>query len=141
MRQTTINKKVGIFIEDLFCFSKFCRICVIIKTSGALKMNQPKISVIFWWNLSLRDPIYNSNTFFLFLPLSHMSQLSFDTKMSKKYGSWWEKLTREELKFFLQKSTDFSSIILFVSLLQRSLVDKWMISLAQMGPQAYKKLP
>ena len=70
-----------------------------------------------------------------------MSQLSFDTKMSKKYGSWWEKLTREELKFFLQKSTDFSSIILFVSLLQRSLVDKWMISLAQMGPQAYKKLP
>ena len=39
MRQETINKKVGIFIEDFFCLSKFCRICVIMKTSGALKMN------------------------------------------------------------------------------------------------------
>ena len=48
MRQETINKKVGIFTEDLFCVIKFCRICVIIKTSGALKMNQPKMSVIFW---------------------------------------------------------------------------------------------
>ena len=70
-----------------------------------------------------------------------MSQLSFDTKMSKKIWFLVREIDQRGTNFFLQKSTDFSSIILFVSLLQRSLVDKWMISLAQMGPQAYKKLP
>ena len=38
--------------------------------------------------------------------------------------------------FFLQKSPDFPPIILFAIFLQSTQVDKRMVSLAQIGPQA-----
>ena len=48
MRQNLLKQNKSSIKMPTFLLMVVCRICVIIKTSGALKMNQPKISVIFW---------------------------------------------------------------------------------------------
>ena len=50
-------------------------------------------------------------------------------------------LDRGEYIFFQKKSPDFVALHMFDRLLQSTYMDLRMVSLAQIGPQASKKLP
>ena len=48
---------------------------------------------------------------------------------------------KSKYTFFQKKSPDFLAFHMFDRLLQSTYMDLWMVSLAQIGPQASKKLP
>ena len=88
-----------------------------------------------------REPHTSSKPFFSHLPRSPMSQLSYDTKMSKKYGSQYELLIRNQVNFLLKNLTNFLAFFVFARQLQRTRMYLQLVSMAKIGPQASKKVP
>ena len=70
-----------------------------------------------------------------------MSKLSYETKIWIKCAPWYKQGMREQIFFFLKKSLNFPVNLYFASLLLCYQVDLWMVSLAQISPEAYKKVP
>ena len=61
--------------------------------------------------------------------------------MSKKYGSWYELLIRNQVIFLLKNLTNFLAFFLFARQLQSTQMYLQLVSMAQIGPQASKKVP
>ena len=59
--------------------------------------------------------------------------------MKKMWSLVWARDERAN-KFFYEKKTNFPAISHFASLLHSTHMNLWMVSLAQIGPQAYRTL-
>ena len=125
----------------LFVFMVPPRLCLNKRTFEALKIKNSLFWKSFLGNSSSRDPIPPKNSCYSLLPNSHMSKLSYDTKIWKKCGPCCEQGRKEQINFFMKKSPNFPAICHFASLLHSTNMDLWIVSLAQIGPQAYKKVP
>ena len=116
MRAQSVKQSCSSIKNLLFCFSDHARILRSKGTFGALKFKNPKKSAIFGANLPFWALSSHQNPFFSPLPQSHMSQLSYGTKISKKYGPWGEQWLKKQIAFFLKISPFYQAHIQFARL-------------------------
>ena len=130
------------FLKELFSYFMVPpRLCLNKRTFEALKIKNSLFLAIFLRKFILQGPHTQKISLFSLLPHSHMSKLWYDTKIWKKCGPWCEQGMKEQINFFNEKNPNFPAISHFASLLHSTHMNLWMVSLAQIGPQAYKKVP
>ena len=125
-----------------FCFSDHGRIHVILMTSAAFKLDFPDFPVIFGRNCPSKNPIPLKNQiFFQFCHRATCHSFHMTPRCLKNMVPGVSNEPKSKYIFFQKKSPDFLALHMFDRLLQSTYMDLWMVSLAQIGPQASKKLP